>query len=305
MVDAPKQTNAAPVKPRVSMGLPVHNGSRYLAESLESLLAQTYREFELIVCDNCSTDETEQICRSFADRDPRIRYVRNTENLGASGNYRRAFELATGEYFRWTTHDDMVSPNALAECVDVLDQHPDVVLVYPHSVLIDANGKLLDVYNDGVHATSDDPVERARQVINNLGYCNPVYGLIRSSALSKTPLMENYVASDNPLLVELALLGKFWELPNAIFYRRLHPQAWSSITDTQEMVSWYRSGSRGGIVMIEFRQIFQYLVSAWRVPLSITDKFRFVAAVLHRAASRRDRLALELKGALRQIFARP
>ena len=111
-----------PRAPRVSIGLPVYNGERYIAETLDSLLAQTFHDFELIISDNASQDRTEEICRSYASTDTRVRYVRNATNLGAPRNYRRAFELSSGEYFRWANCDDLFSPESLARCVEVLDR---------------------------------------------------------------------------------------------------------------------------------------------------------------------------------------
>jgi len=111
-------------KPRVSVGMPVYNCERYVAEAIESHLRQTYTDFELVITDNASTDRSEEICRAYASRDPRIKYHRNPENLGAGGNFRRCFELAQGDYFRWTPSDDVVGPELLELCVEVLDRDP-------------------------------------------------------------------------------------------------------------------------------------------------------------------------------------
>ena len=96
--------------PRVSVGIPVFNGERFLAETIESILAQTFKDFEIVISDNASTDRTEEICRSYAARDPRIRYNRNDTNRGAAWNHNRVFELARGEYFKWQSHDDFCAP---------------------------------------------------------------------------------------------------------------------------------------------------------------------------------------------------
>ena len=104
------QAEMATDGPRVSIGLPVYNGDNYLAETLDSILAQTFTDFELIISDNGSTDRTEAICRRYAAQDHRVRYVRNPSNLGAARNYKRAFELARGEYFKWNGHDDPLAP---------------------------------------------------------------------------------------------------------------------------------------------------------------------------------------------------
>src|SRR3989442_255266 len=129
-------------RPRVSVGMPVYNGERYLAEAVDSLLAQTYEDFELIICDNASTDRTGEIARSYAARDTRVRYARNEKNLGAGGNFRRAVALASGEYFRWAASDDVCAPQSLARCVEVLDQEPAAVLAYPSTRFIDEHGRV-------------------------------------------------------------------------------------------------------------------------------------------------------------------
>src|SRR5215212_2547350 len=106
--------------PQVSLGVPVYNGEKYLAEALESLLQQDYADFEIIISDNASTDGTEEICRNFAGRDKRIRYYRNETNIGASPNYNRTFELARGRYFKWCAHDDVCLPAFVRRAAEVL-----------------------------------------------------------------------------------------------------------------------------------------------------------------------------------------
>src|SRR5436305_4413473 len=96
--------------PKVGVGMPVYNAERYLREALDSFLAQTYADFELTLVDNASDDGTEAICREYATRDDRVRYHRISENMGAVLNFRRAFELARGEYFAWAAHDDLRAP---------------------------------------------------------------------------------------------------------------------------------------------------------------------------------------------------
>ena len=111
-------------KPKVSIGLPVYNGEDFLAEALDSLLDQTYDDFELIISDNASTDSTADICTSYSAKDSRIRYLRSDVNLGAAVNYNLVFELATGEYFKWAAHDDICAPEFIGACVDILDRYP-------------------------------------------------------------------------------------------------------------------------------------------------------------------------------------
>ena len=103
--------------PHVSIGLPVYNGERYLSETIESILKQSYRNFELIISDNGSTDQTQRICKTYAAKDRRIRCVRHEINRGANWNFRYVFGLARGIYFRWSSADDLFSPDSLFCCV--------------------------------------------------------------------------------------------------------------------------------------------------------------------------------------------
>lgn len=109
------------VAPRVSIGLPVYNGQQYLRQALDSLLAQTFHTFEVIISDNASNDATPEICRDYAACDPRIRYVRHDVNRGAAWNFNYVFGLARGVYFKWHAHDDMLEPTFLEQCVTILD----------------------------------------------------------------------------------------------------------------------------------------------------------------------------------------
>src|SRR5262252_3377793 len=117
-------------RPTVSVGLPVYNGERYLEESIDSILAQTYTDFELIISDNASTDRTECICRRYAAADARVRYYRNERNIGGYPNHSRVFSLARGRYFRFAAHDDVCDRQLLARCVEALELHPEAVLSY-------------------------------------------------------------------------------------------------------------------------------------------------------------------------------
>ncbi|MBD2214537.1 glycosyltransferase family 2 protein [Nostoc linckia FACHB-104] len=98
---------------RLSIGLPVYNGKKFIRESIDCILNQTFQDFELIISDNASTDNTEKICREYAAKDNRIRYYRNAKNIGCARNFHRAFELSTGEYFKWVAYDDLHAPEYL------------------------------------------------------------------------------------------------------------------------------------------------------------------------------------------------
>src|SRR5437867_8743488 len=136
--------------PRVNIGMPVYNGERFLEEAIDSMLNQSFKDFELIISDNASTDRTQEICRAYLARDRRIRYFQNQTNLGATANFNRVFELSSGEYFKLANADDLSAPDLLAKCVAVLDAHPEVVLCYPKTTIIDENGDMIRQYEDNL-----------------------------------------------------------------------------------------------------------------------------------------------------------
>ena len=120
--------------PKVSIGMPVYNGEKYIREALDSLLAQTFTDFELIISDNASTDGTEAICREYAARDPRIRYVRQSENRGPTANFHFVLDEAVGEYFMWAAYDDLWGNHFLAQALGRMNS-PDVGFAFPTFVL--------------------------------------------------------------------------------------------------------------------------------------------------------------------------
>ncbi|MGA7951628.1 MAG: glycosyltransferase family A protein [Thiobacillaceae bacterium] len=121
-------------QPIVSIGMPVFNGERYIRDALDSLLAQTFTDFELIISDNASTDRTEQICRQYAAHDARIRYVRQSVNLGALPNFQFVLEAAVGEYFMWAAYDDFWKPNFIAHALPAMNDK-SVGFVFPTTIV--------------------------------------------------------------------------------------------------------------------------------------------------------------------------
>jgi len=290
--------------PRVSIGLPVYNGECYIAETLDSLLAQTFKDFELIISDNASHDRTEGICRAYAAKDSRIRYVRNSTNLGAARNYRLAFELSSGEYFRWANCDDLFAPTSLSRCVEVLDREQSTILVYPKTKLIDERGQIIADYEDNLHLQAARASERFVQLCLRLGLVNAIYGLIRAKTLKKTELIRNFIHADTVLLAELTLQGKFWEIPEALFYRRLHSSAYSSYKSVDQRQEFYDPESKGRIAFIQWRCLLAYWRSVFRTPIPIDEKMQLGVFLTRKAYWSHSELTGEIVAAMQQTIRR-
>lgn len=255
--------------PRVSVGLPVYNGDEYLEKAIDSLLAQTYDNFELIITDNASTDRTADICQRYAAMDHRVRYIRNKQNIGVANNHNYCFELARGEYFRWAAHDDICAPQLLEKCVAVLDRDPSVVLCYTQTVSIDDDGDFMSVTSLN-RATSARAVLRFKDLAFRNDYCEPTYGLIRADVLRKTRMERNYTGSDRVMLCEIGFQGKFYEIPEPLFSKRHHAK--NEYVDWRARMAWYNPGTEGKIVFPNWMQFFDYFVAIWKAPISIVDK---------------------------------
>jgi glycosyltransferase involved in cell wall biosynthesis len=259
--------------PRVSIGLPVFNGERFVAEALDSLLAQSFADFEIIISDNASTDATEEICRARAHRDARVHYSRLDANLGAAANFNRVFDAARGQYFKWAAHDDLIAPTWLARSVEVLDEDPSAVLCRSCVSTIDENGVLVRHDDRGLPNVSDEraPV-RFRDLVLIDHMCNDVFGLIRSSALRRTRRLGGYIASDRVLLAELGLLGRFRTIPEPLFFIREHPGRSVNALPFHQRASWYDPAGSRGPVFPHWRFYGEYIALVGRADLGRSDR---------------------------------
>ena len=260
--------------PRVSIGLPVHNGEKYLEQAINSIRAQTYSSFELIVSDNASTDRTEDICRSHALRDSRIRYSRNSTNIGGANNANLTVQLARGEYFRWASHDDVLAPTLIERLVSVLDNHPEVVLAYSRVIDIDEEGRYLREV-DGSPGVFGGPAERFRGLAGWGHLCEPIYGLIRSRVLRETGLHGNYTDADRTLLCRLCLHGRFQQVPEALFLRRYHSEMSTRVyPEWRSRMAWFYPELGNRAYLPHWRQFGDYLRAIHQSPVSWAEKFK-------------------------------
>lgn len=288
--------------PRVSIGVPVYNGERFLGETLESLLAQSFCDFEIIICDNASTDKTPEICRNFAESDARIRYVRNSENLGLAMNYRRSFELSIGEYFRWANSDDLFAPDSLARCVGVLDSDDSIVLTYPKTKLIDEFGNIIRDYEDNLRLMSPLVAERFVQCCKNIGLVNVIYGLMRASELKKTSLIGSYISADIVLVEELSLYGKFSQIDEYLFFRRMHSGANSCLKDQKTQLLSIDPNANTKIPLTRSRHVAGRLRAISRAPLRVSEKIQLYFWVMRMGVWDRYGLFKELRQALMKFL---
>ena len=205
----------------VSIGLPVYNGARYLRSALDSLVAQDYADFEIIISDNASEDDTEAICRDYAAHNARIRYYRAERNMGPFWNAVRAYELARGEYFMLAAHDDLRHPQYLSRCVAELERNPRALLCCTGVTFIDVDGHdITDVFTvRSLRPVGATPRERLRALARSTFWVD-AYSLMRTPALRETTFGQELWGGDVLIVSALCLRGEVAEVPERLFSYR-------------------------------------------------------------------------------------
>jgi glycosyltransferase involved in cell wall biosynthesis len=279
--------------PRVSLGMPVYNAQRFLREVLDSILAQTFGDFELIISDNGSTDATEVICREYAARDQRVAYYPNDRtNHGPGWNYNRTEMLARGEYFKWTAADDLLEPTMLEKCVAALDSDPGAVMAWPLTRVIDEDSKPVRDISFVLPTDVPSAVQRFWSLINvkhRRHGAYEIFSLIRLKALRSFPRKGSYARADSVVLARLSLFGRFHLVREFLFLNRDHRGRSVRSVPVRlcrgrsrlskyigvgpiPATEWWDPSKKGKIVFPEWRVLKEYWLSPAMGPVPITEK---------------------------------
>jgi glycosyltransferase involved in cell wall biosynthesis len=258
--------------------MPVFNREKYIVEALDSLLSQTFTDFEIIITDNASTDKTRGICEAYAKKDNRITYVRNEENIGAAENFNKVFNMASGEYFKWAASDDICNPDFLQRSVDILDKDPSTVLCMPEEIAINEDGNILTEYLDRfeklLYLSDKNPMKRFRDMTFKWHGCFMVFGLIRRSILSQTSLIGSYIGSDRVLLAQLTLLGKFKTTTDIPIYFRRHEEQYCALDTDESRRAWFNPKCKGDISSTHLGYLHEYVKAINSFSPTYRDKLR-------------------------------
>lgn len=267
--------------PTVSIVIPVCNGENYLREAITSIMVQSYRDFELVISDNASTDATERICREFSVQDSRIRYIRQSVNIGAARNFNILVAEARGRYFKWMAHDDVIAPTYLESCVEVLEHDATAVLASTRVRFIDSSGNQHEEYSSLGRIGDPDPSVRFSEMMREGGRCYEIFGLIRRSQLLQTGMIGCYYHGDGVLLAHLSLLGRFKELPEILLYLRRHDHqsmyvfgvACREVTpDYEAYAAWFDPRNDAGISRSFSKMLADYCWMVRIAPLPLATR---------------------------------
>ena len=209
--------------PRVSFGLPVRNGEDSISKCIDSILVQDYADFELVICDNLSTDRTLEILSDYANQDKRIRVEKNDVNVGLVGNFNRVFSRTTGEYFRWIGSDDWLEPGYASKCIKALDDNPTAVVATTYFGLHHEDGGVDFHEYAGEFPDSEDAARRVARMLyffrSGAGIYEPTYAMIRRQRLVDAGCFEIHRNQDWLLSFELSLAGPLINIPECLFHR--------------------------------------------------------------------------------------
>jgi glycosyltransferase involved in cell wall biosynthesis len=304
--------------PRLSVGIPVYNGERFLEQGIRSILNQTFTDFELILSDNASTDRTPEICQDFAAQDKRIRFYRSERNKGGGWNHNRVLELARGFYFKWQSNDDLCHPSMIEKCVDALERNENAVLAHPRTTIIDETGNVIENYTLDLRTDVEDVATRFYDLIMSYHQCYQIYGVIRKSVLDKTGPMGNFVNGDGVLLANLALHGPYSKIPEYLFFSRRHARQSSQTAPSRlrarrlrltnrvngmPCTEWWNPAKQRALTFPQWRQLAEYVRVVNRAPMSLEEQARCHSVTCRWAARDRRRYAKDLVIAADQLLS--
>lgn len=262
--------------PTVSIGLPVYNGAEYLELALESLLSQSWTDFELIISDNASSDDTPAIATKFVAIDDRVRYLRSDENRGASWNYARVFEQASGEFFLWASHDDLYERTFLESTVAALKADGNAIGCYSSIALIDKDGCVFKRVDISPALESTSPSIRFAASWRDGPPGIIVLALHRRKVLAQTRLLAPFSSSDRVLAGDLAIRGRFIGLRKYLFkYRRHEKQSTgANYPNRRERIAWFDPSKAGRSRFPNWRLFAEYFRMIMRANISIIEKIK-------------------------------
>jgi len=264
--------------PRVSVGLIVYEGERYLESSIDSYLRQTFTDFELIVSDNGSTDGTERIALAKAAADRRVRYVRSERNRGVAWNLNNAFALARGEYFAWASHDDLQTPEFLERALAVLEADPTVVYAYAPTYLMDDDGRVYAREANRFTLGADSPNRRFWEQLIVRGGQN-FWGLHRVSTLQQVGRLGSTPWGERVMFGELSLRGRFAVVPGTSFYWRRQDGLPAAYSPRRNVVAFDPDGPAWRRIRpaLLTRYVAELIAAIQRTPLPIGERLRCYA----------------------------
>jgi glycosyltransferase domain-containing protein len=304
--------------PLVTIAIPTYDRRQTLERTLESARGQTYPHLEIVISDNASADDTEALCRSVAAEDPRIRYLRQTENRGPTENFNTLFAAARGELVMMLADDDWIDPDYVERCAAELQARPDHALVAGRARYYRDGNHV----HDGVEMQLLDarPDRRVRDYYARVDDNGTFYGVMRTASLRAAAPLRNVLGNDWHLIAGVAFTGKVRTLASPAIHRELDGtsvgidriletfgsrpaqariphlvMAWHAFADVAwrhplyrrlSLAGRIRTGVCGGWALIRWRSLAYHLLGPPVVRLGRRRRLHWLALALSRAKRR-------------------
>lgn len=285
---------------RLTIGLPVYNGEHYLADALDSLLAQDFGDFVIIISDNASTDSTESVAREYATRDARVSYVRHPTNQGAAFNHNYVLDATDTPYFKWASDDDRYDPTFLSQCIRLLDEQPEAVLAHCSTTYIDDQGDVVDRFEYNLKTDHPNTAVRYWSTLYHQGG-DDFYGVFRTEVLKESARCATFHYAERVLMAEVVLRGPFAHASGGLYYRRDHPTRAERTSESirERAANYGPDQAVGGAISTAFMlggYVLGFVKGIRRVPMPAAEKMACSAVLgvwllTHLNPLRRRRLA--------------
>ena len=284
---------AAADQPLVSIGIPVYNGANYMDIALDAIRNQTYRNIEIIISDNASTDNTEEICRTAMAEDDRIRYIRQDVNLGASANHNEVLKHGQGKYFVWAAHDDRHDPRFVETLVEMMESNPHAMAAFSRSASIDPEGNLITEDDLRPDMYSANPVTRFRHILDHKNTCHPFFAVHNREKIMDTRLFLNFTGADRIMLTEILLRGPILEHPETLFFLRHHDDRSTALPGKMKTrwghprEAWFDPNRATKIVFPQWKRLGSNITAVASAPISIVQKASCYVGLARNLSKRR------------------
>ena len=242
----------------------IYNDGDFLEEALQSLINQTWKNLEIVICDNCSTDNSQKICEQYARKDDRINYKRSNVNIGEINNFNKAFNLAKGKYFMWASGHDIWDYSFVEKCVEKLEENPLAVTCTTFYNHIDQKGNTIKKDHRIFDTTRNNKFIGFIKAIWIL-FDPIIYNLTRTKDIKNVRGYLYVLGPDHVVRVELSLMGKFVQVPEELFLFRKQRNENSIQAEERRLFSWNKHKRMGGfyINLPHLATIHEYAKSAW------------------------------------------
>lgn len=274
--------------PLVTIALPVRNAGERIDRVARSVLGQDHPDLEFLICDNASDDDTPDRCRALAAGDSRVTYHRHPENIGILPNFMSASRLASGEFFRWVSDDDLLEPALVSRSLEVFGKDGRLVLVTSQTSYTGDDGVVGTSPYTGQGLGSDDPLARFTAMLRLLNsshlLIDPLYGLFRRDILLSLP-RRNMLREDEVMATKLALAGPWGHVGEILAHRNWKTEKPAVLARRLGVPSWQAHCA----TTLEFLEIHRWVGDPENTPELTADQRRRARAAVRAAWALRER----------------